>query len=117
MYHIASIERGAEHGIGQNEDVRLTDDYFIEARKDSPPTVRIRRPGRDAKANPIEEVTVEVEAEDDFGLREVGLVYSVNGAPEKSIPILKGKQQKTAEGKTERNDRLSQNSIHCQVFR
>src|SRR5205823_13056347 len=68
--------------------------------KDSPPTVRIRRPGRDAKANPIEEVTVEVEAEDDFGLREVGLVYSVNGAPEKSIPILKGKQQKTAEGKT-----------------
>jgi hypothetical protein len=100
MYHIASVERGAEHGIGQNEDVRLTDDYFIEAKKDSPPTVRIRRPGRDAKANPIEEVTVEVEAEDDFGLREVSLVYSVNGAPEKSIPILKGAQQKTVEGKT-----------------
>ena len=52
MYHIASVERGVEHGIGQNEDVRLTDDYFIEARKDNPPTVRIRRPGRDAKANP-----------------------------------------------------------------
>ena len=100
LYHIASVERGVEHGIGQNEDVRLTDDYFIEARKDSPPTVRIRKPGRDAKANPIEEVSIEVEAEDDFGLREVSLVYSVNGSPEKTIPILKGKQQKTAEGKT-----------------
>src|SRR6266568_3387432 len=55
MYHIASVERGVEHGIGQDEDVRLTDDYFIEARKDTPPTVRIRKPGRDAKANPIEE--------------------------------------------------------------
>jgi hypothetical protein len=100
LYHIASVERGAEHGIGQNEDVRLTDDYFIEARKDSPPTVRIRRPGRDAKANPVEEITVEVEAEDDFGLRDVSLLYSVNGGPEKSIPILKGKEQKTVEGKT-----------------
>jgi hypothetical protein len=100
LYHIASVERGAEHGIGQNEDVRLTDDYFIEARKDNPPTVRIRRPGHDAKANPVEEVTVEVEAEDDFGLRGVDLVYSVNGGPEKALPMLKGKEQKTAEGKT-----------------
>jgi hypothetical protein len=24
LYHIASVERGAEHGIGQNEDFRLT---------------------------------------------------------------------------------------------
>ena len=50
MYHIASMEKGVEHGIGQDEDVRLTDDYFIEARKDSPPNVRITKPGRDAKA-------------------------------------------------------------------
>src|SRR5712692_5163720 len=99
LYHIASIEKGVEHGIGRDEDVRLTDDYFIEARKDAPPTVRIRKPGRDAKANPVEEVPVQIEAEDDFALQEVSLRYSVNGGPEKTVAIA-GKGQKTAEGKT-----------------
>src|SRR5260221_1430708 len=36
MYHIAAIEQG--------ENVRLSDDYFIEARKDSAPSVKIIRP-------------------------------------------------------------------------
>ena len=46
---------------GQGESVRLTDDYFIEAQKDTAPMVRIVRPGRDARVPPIEEVTVAVE--------------------------------------------------------
>ena len=37
LYHIAAIDRG--------ENVRLSEDFFIEARKDSPPTVKIDRPG------------------------------------------------------------------------
>src|SRR5436190_14355331 len=98
LYHIASVEKGVEHGIGQDEDVRLSDDYFIEARKDTPPNVRIRKPGRDAKANPVEEVPVQIEADDDFGLQELALKYSVNGGAEKSIAI-PAKGQKTAEGK------------------
>ena len=40
---------------------------------------KITRPGRDFKASPIEEVTVAVEAKDDFGLKDVELHYSVNG--------------------------------------
>ena len=100
LYHIASVEKGVEHGIGQDEDVRLTDDYFIEARKDTPPNVRIRKPGRDAKANPVEEVPVQIEADDDFGLQDVSLHYSVNGGPEKTVPVANVKGQKTAEGKT-----------------
>ena len=61
------------------EDVRLSDDYFIEAQKDHPPEIKITRPGKDSKASPIEEVTVQVEAKDDFGLKSVELHYSVNG--------------------------------------
>ena len=80
--------------------MRLTEDYFIEAQKDAPPTVRITRPGRDAKVNPIEEVPVTVEAEDDFGLRGVELHYSVNGGPEKIVPLAQAKNQKTAGGAT-----------------
>jgi hypothetical protein len=90
MYHIAAVEEG--------EDVRLSPDYFIEAQKDQPPTVRITRPERDARVNPIEEVTVAVEGQDDFGLNELSLHYSVNGDAEKTVSLLKGKGLKTASG-------------------
>jgi hypothetical protein len=92
MYHIAAIEQG--------EDVRLSPDYFIEAQRDEPPTVHITRPGRDARVNPIEEVTVNVEGTDDFGLNELSLHYSVNGGPEKTVSMLKSKGQKSASGST-----------------
>jgi hypothetical protein len=78
MYHVAALEGG--------EDVRLGEDYFIEAQKDQPPEVTITRPGRDFKASPIEEVTVAVSARDDFGLKSVELHYSVNGGADKTLP-------------------------------
>jgi hypothetical protein len=92
MYHIAAVEQG--------EDVRLSPDYFIEAQRDEPPTVRITRPGRDARVNPIEEVTVAAEGQDDFGLKELSLHYSVNGAAEKTVSLLKSPGLKTASGST-----------------
>jgi hypothetical protein len=67
--------------------VRLSEDYFIEAQRDKPPEIKMTRPGRDFKASPIEEVTVQVEAKDDFGLKNVELHYSVNGAPEKTVAM------------------------------
>jgi hypothetical protein len=88
IYHVASIENG--------EDVRLSQDYFIEAIKPRPPEVKIARPGRDFRASPIEEVTVAVDAKDDFGLKAVDLRYSVNGAPEKRVSLLQSKDGKTS---------------------
>ncbi|HUK16151.1 MAG TPA: hypothetical protein VLW65_07030 [Bryobacteraceae bacterium] len=92
MYHLAANEGG--------EDVRLSEDYFIEAQKDSPPEIAITRPGHDFKASPIEEVTVAVNAKDDFGLRDVELHYSVNGGPEKMVSLLPNKGAKSANGST-----------------
>ncbi|HLH17307.1 MAG TPA: hypothetical protein VKX45_08805 [Bryobacteraceae bacterium] len=92
LYHVAAIENG--------EDVRLTEDYFIEAQKDQPPEVKITRPGRDFRATPIEEVTVAVEAKDDFGLKEVTLHYAVNGGAEKTVSLLNAKDAKSASGTT-----------------
>jgi hypothetical protein len=43
-YHVAAIDSG--------ENVRISDDYFIEAKKDEPPTVKIVRPGHDAHVTP-----------------------------------------------------------------
>jgi hypothetical protein len=89
QYHVAVQD--------DNELVRLTEDFFIEAREDTAPLVRITRPGRDSKASPIEEVPIHASAEDDFGLRGLTLHYSVNGGPEKTLPLLKG-QGKQADG-------------------
>jgi hypothetical protein len=82
-YYVAGFDGGSA--------VRLSEDYFIEAKPETPPTIRIARPGRDARVSPIEEVTVEVEAADDFGLQQVELNYSVNGGAEKTVALLEKK--------------------------
>jgi hypothetical protein len=92
VYYVAAREL--------DENVRLTDDYFIEAQEDGEPVLKFRRPGRDAKVNPLEEVPVEVEASDDFGLRELTLRYSVNGGEEQTVQLLPGQNVKQANGKT-----------------
>jgi hypothetical protein len=90
-YHFAAVESG--------ENVRITQDYFIEAKLDEAPTVKITHPGADAKVSPIEEVTITVEGSDDFGLQSMDLHYSVNGQAEKIIPLLNAKGAPTGQGK------------------
>ncbi|MBZ5631799.1 MAG: DUF4175 domain-containing protein [Acidobacteriia bacterium] len=90
-YHFAAKEGG--------ENVRITQDYFIEAKMDEAPSVKITHPGADAKVSPIEEVTIQVEANDDFGLQAMDLHYSVNGQPEKVVSLLNSKGSLKGEGK------------------
>jgi hypothetical protein len=90
-YHFAAAESG--------ENVRITQDYFIEAKVDEAPSVKITHPGADAKVSPIEEVTVTVTGSDDFALQAMDLHYSVNGQAEKVVPLLNAKGSPTAEGK------------------
>jgi len=72
VYHIAGIDGG--------QPVRVSEDFFIEARKPNPPQVSLVRPSRgDYHANPVEEVTVAAKASGDYGLHGVELHYSVNG--------------------------------------
>ena len=49
------------------------------------------RPGRDYRASPIEEVTVAVKANDEFGVSGLDLHYSVNGGPDQTATLLKQK--------------------------
>ena len=92
VYHVAALDQG--------QPVRLSNDFFIEARKAEPPNVIIARPGHDYRASPIEEVTVAVKADDEFGLSEMTLHYSVNGGPEQTVDLLKQKGAKQADGST-----------------
>lgn len=91
-YHIAALDN--------SEAVRISDDYYIESKKDEAPTVKILKPGRDPHVSPIEELPVRVTAADDFAIKGLDLHYSVNGGEEQVVPLLKAKNPKEAEGGT-----------------
>ncbi|MCL4784622.1 MAG: hypothetical protein KJZ70_16425, partial [Bryobacterales bacterium] len=90
-YYIASRE---SDGI-----IRMSEDYFIKVSPEQPPVLRIARPGKDARVSPIEELGIQVSAEDDFGIQSLTLHYSVNGGEErtKALPFSKGTRQIEAE--------------------
>ena len=89
-YHVAGVDSG--------QQVRLSEDYFISTSKVNPPNIAIEKPAGDYRASPIEEVTVEVKAGADYGLRHVSLHYSVNGGPEQTVDLLKQPGAKDAAG-------------------
>ncbi|MGH7718428.1 MAG: DUF4175 family protein, partial [Gemmatimonadaceae bacterium] len=62
-------------------------DYSIDVLGDGAPTVSFAKPGRDTKVTSVEEVLTEVEAADDYGVRKLELVYSVNGGEERSVVL------------------------------
>jgi hypothetical protein len=90
VYHVAGVEQG--------QPVRVSEDFFIEARKANPPQIALVRPHGDHHASPIEEVTVAAKATGDYGLNGVGLHYSVNGGPETTVDLLKHKGERQADG-------------------
>ena len=92
-YHVAGIEAG--------QPVRVSEDFFIEARKANPPQVALVRPGRgDYHASPIEEVTITASAQGDYALHGMALHYSVNGGPETTVDLSPKKGEKKADGST-----------------
>lgn len=75
------------------ERVAASPQYTIDVLSDQAPTVSFAKPGRDTSASSIEEVFVEASAEDDYGVRDLELVYSVNGGPEKTVKLFGGKNR------------------------
>lgn len=62
-------------------------EYFIRLVDDRPPDVRIARPGGDQKITPLEEVTIEARADDDYGIASFELVYRTPAGAEKVVPF------------------------------
>ena len=75
-------------GGPENKLVNASPQYTIDVLEDQAPTVSIAKPGRDSTASPVEEFAVEARADDDFGVRQLDLVYSVNGGPEQTKRLL-----------------------------
>ena len=72
-YRIALADR---EGIGSPGDT----EYFIRTLEDRPPDVRVLKPATDRSVTRLEEVDIEAQAEDDYGVDRLELVYSVKGA-------------------------------------
>ena len=70
--------------------VRGTVDYAVDALEDAAPTVRIKQPGRDLRPTSVDEILIEAEATDDYGIGMLELVYRVNGGEERAITLAEG---------------------------
>ena len=83
---IYGIELTTDGGLA----VAGSPEYAIDVLEDQPPTIVIREPGRDTRASSIEEVYVEVEGRDDYGVGALELLYMVNGGEEQTVQIFTG---------------------------
>jgi len=59
----------------------------IAVEVDAPPRVQIFSPARDVEVNPRDAVAVRYDAQDDYGLRALALVFQVGSAPEQRLPL------------------------------
>ena len=79
-YRIALSDREGLKNPGETE-------YFIRTLEDRPPEVRLLRPARDRSVTQLDEVDIEAQAEDDFGVDRLELVYAVRGGTERVAPL------------------------------
>lgn len=66
---------------------KFPEEYRIRAVEDEKPYITITDPKQDVRVNAIQEVLVAVTVEDDFGVKDARLRYSVNGGDEQTIPL------------------------------
>jgi len=90
-YRIALVDREGLSNPGETN-------YFIRITLDRPPEIQITRPDGDREITPLEEVVIEARAEDDYGVEEFELVYSVVGGAERAIPLDRSGRAPTRSG-------------------
>jgi hypothetical protein len=62
--------------------------FTFDVLKNRAPELKLLAPRGDQRVSPLQEIAFEAEAWDDFGLRGLGLTYTVAGSEPKSIPIV-----------------------------
>lgn len=61
--------------------------YAVRALEDEPPAVELLSPTFEVEVSPREKLPVTYSAEDDYGLTDVSLIYSINGGPDRLTPL------------------------------
>ncbi|MFQ5604184.1 MAG: DUF4175 family protein [bacterium] len=62
-------------------------EYFVHAMPDQPPTLSLQEPGRDLKVTMLEEVPIRVSIQDDYGLADLKLIYTVSGGEDQTVSL------------------------------
>jgi hypothetical protein len=62
-------------------------EFVIDVIPNQPPELAVAFPGRDIRVSPLEEVSLEANAHDDFGLKEYGLVYQLPNTDEQALTL------------------------------
>ncbi len=68
--------------------VAASPEYTVDALTDEAPSVAFSKPGRDLRATSLDEIFVEAAAEDDYGVKQLDLIYAVNGGPERQARLI-----------------------------
>ncbi|MEZ6144262.1 MAG: DUF4175 family protein [Planctomycetaceae bacterium] len=71
-------------------------EFVIDLIPNLPPDLAIEFPGKDIRISPLQEMSIEANATDDFGLQEVGLIYQLPGAEEQTLKLGDGNQSDAA---------------------
>ncbi len=71
------------------EWIDASSDYLIEVLNDQPPVITFDRPGRDVDVTAVEEVFTELTVEDDFGIDNVELIWTLNGGDEQRTALFR----------------------------
>lgn len=93
-------DRSYRVALADADGLRTSGDteYFIRVMDDRPPDVRILRPAADRQITPLEEVLIEVRADDDHGVASVELVYAVRGGRERVVSLGPTQEAPTVSG-------------------
>ena len=66
---------------------KLETEIVVNVVRNRPATVKMLRPGRDARVSPLEELTLKADVQDDFGVVRHGLSYGMAGQPIQEIVL------------------------------
>jgi hypothetical protein len=81
-------------GLGSQGDT----EYFIRVLEDRPPDVRVLKPASDRAVTSLEEIDIDAQAEDDYGVDRLDLVYAVRGGDETVVPLKIPRAETTVTG-------------------
>lgn len=69
--------------------------FVIDVHKNLPPDITPTFPNRDVVVSPIEEITLEADITDDYGLQGFGLTYALAGTDNRSVTLSDAEQAET----------------------
>jgi hypothetical protein len=91
---------------------KLTTTFVFEALTNQRPTLKFVMPRGDQRVSPLQEVFFQAEAQDDFGLKQFGLTYSIGGTEPKALAL---GSNAPARFKTNFTHMLRLEDIHAEV--